>query len=237
MEVRASLAWHVVVEHDIDLLNIDSSGEDIGGDQDSMLELLEAIVDLNSFLVWNLTMDSLGWDCSLIEHLHKLLCVGDRADKDDDLVELELVNQIHESLDLLAVLYVHIVLFKAVQGKLALVLNQNLNWIPHELFTCRLHLNVQSSREHHDLFVNWSFLEDLLDITSHADVLEDLIALIKNEHLELVKVEGLAAGECQDSSWGSHNNVWGVWSLKHLLLGSSGGTSVDDFAADILHVL
>ena len=50
MEVGVSAVRHVVVEHNIDLLNIDASAEDLGGDQDAVLERLESLVDFDSEL-------------------------------------------------------------------------------------------------------------------------------------------------------------------------------------------
>jgi len=237
VQVSTGLLWHVIVEDNVDLLNVDTSGEKLSGDQDTVLELLEAIVDLDSLLVWNLSVDSLGWDGLSVEDLDQFLGVGDRADEDDNLVELELVNQIHQLGDLLAVLNIDVVLAETVKGEFALVLNQNLSWISHELTAGVLHLSREGGSEHHDLLVMWSSLEDLLDIASHVDVIKNLIALVKDEHLELVKVEGLAAGEGEDSSWGSNNDVWWSGSLKHLLLTRGWGTSVDDLGSHILHEL
>ena len=48
MQVRRRLLRHVVVKHHVDLLNVDTSGEELCGDQDSQLKLLERVVDLNS---------------------------------------------------------------------------------------------------------------------------------------------------------------------------------------------
>ena len=89
--------------------------------------------DYLPLFIRDLTMDCLGWNGALIEHLYKFFGVGNRAHKNNDLVELQLVNKVHKFGDLLAVLNVHIVLFKTVKSKLALILDQNLNWVPHEL--------------------------------------------------------------------------------------------------------
>lgn len=48
MEVGICVVWHVVVEHDIDLLNVDASSENLGGDEDTVFELLESLVDFDS---------------------------------------------------------------------------------------------------------------------------------------------------------------------------------------------
>ena len=41
MEVRVSIRRAVVVDHDVHSLHIDTTTEDVGGDQDALLERLE----------------------------------------------------------------------------------------------------------------------------------------------------------------------------------------------------
>lgn len=48
VQVFVALFGHVEVEHDVDLLNVDAAGEEFGGDQNAVLELLEAVVDFDS---------------------------------------------------------------------------------------------------------------------------------------------------------------------------------------------
>lgn len=48
VEIRIRLLGHVEIEHNIDLLNIDTSAKDVSSDHDSVLELLEVVVRLNS---------------------------------------------------------------------------------------------------------------------------------------------------------------------------------------------
>jgi len=48
MEVRVRVVGHVVVEDDVDLLDVDAAGEDVRGHEESELELLEGLVDLDS---------------------------------------------------------------------------------------------------------------------------------------------------------------------------------------------
>ena len=50
MEVGVCAVWHVVVEHNIDLLDIDASSKDLGGDEDAVLKRLETLVDFDSEL-------------------------------------------------------------------------------------------------------------------------------------------------------------------------------------------
>jgi len=48
VQVLVALFRHVVVKHDVYLLNVDAAAENLGSNQDSVLELLEAVVDFDS---------------------------------------------------------------------------------------------------------------------------------------------------------------------------------------------
>jgi len=48
MQVGVSIEGHVEVEDDVDLLNIDTTAEKLGSNQNSVSELLEAFVDFQS---------------------------------------------------------------------------------------------------------------------------------------------------------------------------------------------
>lgn len=44
MEVRVRILWHVVVENDVDSLDVHASAKQVGGNQDSPLEVFELLV-------------------------------------------------------------------------------------------------------------------------------------------------------------------------------------------------
>lgn len=48
MEVGVSIGWQVVVDSKVDSFNIDTSTEDVGGDTDSLVELLEFLVTFDT---------------------------------------------------------------------------------------------------------------------------------------------------------------------------------------------
>ena len=48
MKVGVGTLWHVVVEDDVDLLNVNASSENLSCDQDAVFELLESFVDFDS---------------------------------------------------------------------------------------------------------------------------------------------------------------------------------------------
>lgn len=48
VEVGVSVTWHVVVDSQVDPLDVDTTTEDVGGDADSFVELLELLVTLDA---------------------------------------------------------------------------------------------------------------------------------------------------------------------------------------------
>lgn len=75
-------------------------------------------------------MDACRGEVALAQEAVELLGSRDRADKDDDLVEVERVEQVVELAVLLALAEHHVVLHEAVQRELGLVVDVDL----HRLF-------------------------------------------------------------------------------------------------------
>ena len=51
VQVVITLFGHVEVKHDVDLLDVDAAAEKFGGNQDAVLETLEAVVDSDSIVI------------------------------------------------------------------------------------------------------------------------------------------------------------------------------------------
>ena len=78
-------------------------------------------------------MNGFAGDRVLNENLCELNGILDRFYKNDDLIELELVNQVHQFGNLLTLIKLDIVLAETVKGQFALVLNQHFSRIAHKL--------------------------------------------------------------------------------------------------------
>jgi hypothetical protein len=113
-------------------------------------------------------VNCLGGDGVLVQHLVELDGVVDVLDEDDNLVELQLVDKVHELGDLVALLKGHVVLAETVEGQLGLVLDQDLSGVAHELAASHLDLGRESGREHHNLLGVRGLLEDVLDVGAHV---------------------------------------------------------------------
>ena len=72
---------------------------------------------------------------------------------------------------------------------------------------------------------------------SLTKVLEHLIALIENKHLQVVEVEGLVFGKVQDATRSANDDVRGLVALKQLLLLLERLTAQDAFRSHVGHEL
>lgn len=69
MQVGVTVAGHVVVQHDVDLLDVNAATEDFCGDEDAVLQLLETVVNLDALGLAQLAVHSLGRQRLLVQDL------------------------------------------------------------------------------------------------------------------------------------------------------------------------
>jgi len=112
-------------------------------------------------------MDGNRREITLAQKLVKLSSSESTLDKDNDLIEGELIKQLIQSAVLLLFVQFDVVLCETVQSKLGVTVNVDLEGILHELLADWLDLRGEGSTEHHNLLLGRSGSEDILDIASH----------------------------------------------------------------------
>lgn len=130
---------------------------------------MAAEVALHSpFLLADARVDSNGRELALPEELVELGSTDRALDKDDDLVELQVVKKLVELPVLLTLFQLDVVLLETVKSQLGVLVDIMLGRVLHELPTDRLDLVRQCRTEHHDLLLLRSCTEDVLDIAPHV---------------------------------------------------------------------
>lgn len=167
VEVGVGLGGHIIVEDHVDLFDVDAPAEDVGRNHDPVLEGLEVSVALNALPLLQLAMHGDRGEVILAQDFVEEDGTLDARHEDDYLVELERVKEVGELADLLVFLKLDVVLLETVEGQLALVIDEDLEWVPHELAADLLDFRRHGGREHHHLLLRRSGLEDLLDVASH----------------------------------------------------------------------
>ena len=108
-----------------------------------------------------------GGEIAFPKQLVQLGRANGALDKDDDLVELEVIEELVELAVLLALFEGYEVLLKTVQRQLGILVDKVLSRVLHELSADGLDLVGQGGGEHHHLLLHRSGAEDLLDVTAH----------------------------------------------------------------------
>ena len=121
MEVGVSFGWEIVVDDKIDPLDIDTSAEEIGGNQETGSVGLEEVVVLDSFLLLELRVDADGVEELLSEEFCEFLGPVDPVDEDDHLVESQSVKQVGQFLKFLVFVDVDVELGQTVKDEFSLI--------------------------------------------------------------------------------------------------------------------
>lgn len=167
MEVGVGCVRDVVVDDDVDTGDIETTGKDVSGDENALVELLEGLVLGNTIRLFHRSVNGDTGEVALLQQLVELLSAGNRLDKDADLVELEGIQEVVELAVLLGLGDSNVVLLETVEGELSLVIDVNLERVLHELLAGDAGVLAQGSREHHNLLVVGGGPEDLLDVAAH----------------------------------------------------------------------
>jgi hypothetical protein len=238
VEVRAGVVGKVVVDGQVDTLDVDTTAENVSGNTDALLELLELLVATDTFFLADARVDGDRGEVALAEKLVQLSGTSGAPDKNDDLVELEVIEKLVELAVLLLLLKLDVVLLKTVEGELRILIHVVLSRVLHKLLADGLDGLGQGGREHHNLLLLRSGTEHILDIGAHVRLVEHLVAFIKNENADTAKSEGLVADESLKTSGGTDNDVGAsVLVLQGLHVGLDGSTTVEDASLDVGHVL
>lgn len=238
VQVLVGLVGQVVVDGQIDSFDIDTSTKHIGGNTDTLVELLERFVSLDSLFLRQSRVDGDGREVTSAQQLVQLVGSLGGSDEDDDLVEFQRVQQVRQLSVLFLLLQLDVVLLQTMQGQLGFVVNVDLQWVLHELLTDGTDFLRQGGGKHHHLLLVRGVTEDVLDVSSHVDGLQDLVTLVNDERLDVSQTDGLFLDQRVQSTGGGHDDMGTSFlALQFFDVSLDWGTSVKDFGLDVGHVL
>ena len=206
MDIVLLVGGELEVDDESDLLDVDTSGEQIGSDEDTDGAGSELLHDDLTLLLVHLTVhasdDEILFSHGGLELVDPLLGVT----VDDGLLDVQVGVQVNEDVNLpLVLLDGDIVLVNTLKGEVFL-LDEDLCGVAHEMLGQGKGLGRESSREEANLDVSGQELEDVLDLLLEATV-EHVISLIQDEELEVVCLKEASTHHVVDTSWGTNNDV------------------------------
>merc|ERR1719264_2520225 len=187
VQVCVSVLRHVVVEHNVDSLNIHATAEQVGGNKNSLLEVLELLIPGQPLLLAHPPVDGDGGEVLLNQQLSQGHAALHRLDENNHLVELQHIKKLKQLPVLLRVLQLDIVLPQPVQGELGLIVDVHLHRVLHELLADWSDVLGEGGAEHHHLLLVGSSAENLLHVAPHIELLEHLVALVQDKVLQILQ--------------------------------------------------
>lgn len=210
MQELVRVVREVVIDDNIDTLDVDTTSEQVCRNEDPSIELLERFVLRNAFLLLLSGMNADRRKVALGQQTVQFVSTGDLADEDDNLIELKGIEQVVELSVFLGLGKLDVVELQSMESQLSIVVDVDLHRVLAKLLAYRTDFLAESGTEHHHLFLMWGHAEDLLHVTTHVKSLKDAIALVQDEMLDMVQLEGLLPGQSEDTPAGGRQGAL-VW--------------------------
>ena len=206
VDVVLLLDGELVVDNETDLLDIDTSGKQVSGDEDTDGTGSELLHDDVSLELVHLTVHDGDGEVLLGHALLKLLDSSLGVTVDEGLVDVQVGVQVEEDFHLpFLLLDGNVVLVDTFEGEL-LVLHEDLGGVTHEVLGELQDLRGQSGREESDLDVAGQVLENVLDLGLETTG-EHLISLIEDEQLQVVGLHEATLHHVVNTARGSDDDV------------------------------
>lgn len=233
MNVVLAVGGEIVVDDKGDLLDIDTTGEEIGSDQDTRGTGTELLHDDITLALVHVSVHGGDGEVTGGELVGEPVDLSTGVAEDDGLCDGDGLVEIGEGVELpVLLLNGDVELLNTFEGEFVL-LNKDTDGVAHELGGDLENVLGHGSGEKDDLGALWEELEDVVDLLGET-ARQHLIGLVKDEHLHAVGLEHAALDHVVDTAGGTDNDLWAVSESLHVV--SYGGTTNAGVALNVHEV-
>lgn len=216
VDVVLTVAGQIVVDDQRDLLNVDTTGPDIGGNEDSRVALSEILHDAVTLLLRHLAVHRGDGEVGLTHLVGQPIDLTAGVAEDDGLCDSKSVVKIAESIKLpFLLLNGDEILLQAFKGQL-ITLDENADWVGHEFCRHVEHIVREGSRDNNNLSGRREVAVDIVDLFTETTV-EQLVGFIENEHLDVASAEVATTDHVGDTTGSSRDDVLAIVELANIL--------------------
>merc|ERR1712087_881019 len=217
VDVVFSVGRQVVVDDQRDLLDVDTSGQQVSGDQDTGGPGAEFSHDDVPLLLVHVAVHGGDSEVSLMHLLSEPVHLASGVAEDDGLGDGQGLVQVAQGVQLpLLPLHGDVELADTLQGQL-LLFHQDSHRLSHEPGRHLQHLGRHRSgqEDHLDLLVEMP--EYVVDLVLEPSA-QHLVSLVQDKLLDVIRAQNLSADHVEDSAGGAHHDVLAMVQLPHVLL-------------------
>jgi len=206
MDVVFSVGRQIVVNDERDLLDIDTTSQKIGGDQDSGRTSSELSHNLFSVLLVHVSVHARDGEISSVELLGEPFDLLSGVQEDDTLGDGDGLVKIAQSFELPVFFFnVDVILFDTFKGKF-FFLDQNSDWFSHESLGDIENFSWHGGGQKHDLDVSRKSSENIVNLVLETSR-KHLIGLIENEDLDVSGVDDLSGDHIEYTTGSSDDDL------------------------------
>jgi len=246
MEVVLLVGGQIVVDDDVDVVNVNTTGNQIGGDEDTAGAGAEGAHDLLTVTADHISVHEADGVVVGVEAISDPVDLAAGVGEDDGLGDGDGLVQIHQGVQLVVLLDGDVELLDTLEGQ-ALLLDQDTGGGAHELLGQLKDIGGHGGREESNLDVLGEELEDLVNLLGET-LGEHLIGLIEDQDTEGVSAEGTTLDDVRDTAGGTDGGHDTELELLQILLdtgstnegvaeGAAVGQVVTDLADDRVGLL
>lgn len=232
MDVGFLLEGEVVVDDNGDLVDVDTSGKQVSGDENSSGATSELFHDAVSLHLGEVSMDAGDHVASLLHLLSEELDVPLGVAVDDSLGDVDSLVNVKEGLQFPVLLQDDVVLLDTLKGQL-FVLDQDFGGVAHEVVSKSDDFLGHGGGEEVDSALGGDEGDDFLHALQES-LREHLIGLVEHEGLEVAKLEDALLQHVKHSAGGSDNDVNSIFQVLDVILDLSSSDEDVHFHVQIL---
>merc|ERR1719398_52495 len=216
VDVVLSVGGEIVVDDQRHLLHIDSSGQEIGCDQDSRGSGPELSHDDVTLLLVHVSVHGGHSEVPLVHLLSQPVDLAPGVAEDDRLSDGEGLVQVTQRVQLpLLPLNGDVELADTLEGQL-FFLHQDSHRVPHELLGHLQHFGGHGGGQEDNLDLLVQEPEHVVDLVLEPST-QHLVGLVQDELLDVGRPEDLAADHAVDTARGADHDVLASVQLPHVL--------------------
>lgn len=206
MQVVGLVDGEVVVDDDGNLLDIDTTSEQVSSDEDTRRAGTEGLHNCVTFLLGHFTVHRGDSEISLLHLLSQNIDLAASVAEDDGLSDAQGIVQIAQGVELVFLLVnVNVELLDTFQGQLV-TLDKDADGIAHKVVGDFQNLSLQSGRDEDDLDGGREALEDVVDLILETAA-EHFIGLVEDKHFHASSAQVAAVDHVIDTTGRSNDNL------------------------------